>query len=96
MSSYLLILLSSYFSLSLYQLQDAVKNKFTKCEHIDIDWGANELSEDESIYQVPVDLTGGNSGGGMKRSETADNILGNSSNGGQGNLIPGHLIGKNM
>ena len=63
------------------QLQDASRKKFGKCEHIDIDWGVNNGDcENESIYQTPVDL-GHNGNGGMRRSETADNIMG----GGVGN-----------
>lgn len=68
-------------SLSFSQLQDASRKKFGKCEHIDIDWGvSNGDCENESIYQTPVDL-GHNGNGGMRRSETADNIMG----GGVGN-----------
>ena len=54
------------------KLQDAMKNKFSKCEHIDIDWGVSSgCHDDDSIYQSPVDLNGG-----MRRSETVDNIIG--------------------
>ncbi|XP_011402926.1 PREDICTED: arf-GAP with SH3 domain, ANK repeat and PH domain-containing protein 2-like [Amphimedon queenslandica] len=63
-------------------LQDASKKKYSKCEHIDIDWGvSNGDCENESIYQTPVDLGHGSGNGGMKRSETEDNIVG----GGVGN-----------
>ena len=66
----------------LSQLQDASRKKYSKCEHIDIDWGvSNGDCESESIYQTPVDLGHGSGNGGMKRSETEDNIIG----GGVGN-----------
>lgn len=57
-------------------LQDASRNKFSKCEYIDIDWGvgAGGDQDEEGIYQSPLDMQ--TNGGGMKRSETADNIIG--------------------
>jgi len=39
--------------LSLQKLQDAAKNKFSKCEHIDLDWGVGGEG-DEEIYQTPI------------------------------------------
>ena len=55
------------------QLQDAAKKKFTKCEHIDVDWGVGDQEED--IYQTPlVDMQPPE--GGMKKSETTGNIAG--------------------
>ena len=43
-------------------LEDAAKKKFSKCEHIDVDWGVED--DDNDLYQVPVVP------GGMKRSGT--------------------------
>ena len=62
--------------LPLPQLQDASRNKFSKCEYIDIDWGVGTGGDqdEEGIYQSPLDMQ--TNGGGMKRSETADNIIG--------------------
>lgn len=60
-----------------HQLQDAARNKFTKCEHIDIDWGVAAIEQEEDIYHTPGVLQGG----GMKRSETADNLSSNGSSG---------------
>ena len=37
------------------QLTDALKKKFTKCDHIDVDWGVGDGGEgEEEIYQTPV------------------------------------------
>lgn len=47
-------------------LEDAAKKKFTKCEHIDVDWGVEDDNSD--VYQVPV-VTPPHPGG-MKRSGT--------------------------
>lgn len=60
------------------QLQDGAKKKFTKCEHIDVDWGVGGAEGEEDIYQTPVG--GGfigrsiSPGGGIKRSETTGNL----------------------
>ena len=35
------------------QLTDALKKKFTKCDHIDVDWGVGDGGEEE-IYQTPI------------------------------------------
>lgn len=35
-------------------LQDASKKKFTKCDHIDVDWGVGDQEGEEEIYQTPV------------------------------------------
>ena len=78
--------------LSLLQLQDASRNKFSKCEYIDIDWGVGTGGDqdEEGIYQSPLDMQ--TNGGGMKRSETADNIIGGSSVGSSnsGNISPSY------
>lgn len=69
------------------QLHDASKNKFSKCEHIDLDWGVGVEGEEE-IYQTPVPLQvdSATAGGGgvshvpppsmhvMKRSDTSGNL----------------------
>lgn len=71
-------------SLSSLQLQDALRKKLTKCEHIDIDWGVGGEGEEE-IYQTPtvdsvsvplVSLVPGPDGDSstFKRSETAGNL----------------------
>lgn len=65
------------------QLNDALKKKFTKCDHIDVDWGVGYGGEgEEEIYQTPVidvqsgSATPGPSPGGygsegiLKKSET--------------------------
>ena len=37
------------------QLTDALKKKFAKCDHIDVDWGVGDGGEgEEDIYQTPV------------------------------------------
>ena len=53
------------------QLQDAVKGKLSRCEHIDIDWGVGQTDQDDDIYHTPAELK---SSGAMKRSGTADNL----------------------
>ena len=36
-------------------MSDALKKKFTKCDHIDVDWGVGDGGEgEEEIYQTPV------------------------------------------
>ena len=36
-------------------MTDALKKKFTKCDHIDVDWGVGDGGEgEEEIYQTPV------------------------------------------
>ena len=36
-------------------MTDALKKKFTKCDHIDVDWGVGDGGEgEEDIYQTPV------------------------------------------
>ena len=68
-----------------HQLQDAAKKKFSKCEHIDVDWGVG--NDEEDIYQTPVidsqpaaitsqPLT---TGGSIKKSETTGNFAGRKS-----------------
>lgn len=52
------------------QLQDAVKKKFTKCDHIDVDWGVGE--EEEDIYQTPV--VDSLPTGTMKKSDTTGDL----------------------
>ena len=68
--------------LSVFQLQDAEKKKFGKCEHIDVDWGVED--EDDEIYQTPTlvsqPLPSPNlqhhHGSSIKRSDTTGNISG--------------------
>ena len=65
------------------QLTDALKKKFTKCDHIDVDWGVGDGGEgEEEIYQTPIidtqpssavpgpSVSGSGSGGTLKKSET--------------------------
>ncbi|XP_064381820.1 arf-GAP with SH3 domain, ANK repeat and PH domain-containing protein 1-like isoform X2 [Halichondria panicea] len=55
-------------------LQDASKKKFSKCEHIDVDWGVGGDGE-EDIYQIPVAPSTSPSGdSSLKRSETTGNM----------------------
>lgn len=42
---------------SISQIQDASKKKFSKCEHIDVDWGVSGPEGDNDIYQTPTPLT---------------------------------------
>ena len=61
-------------------MTDAAKKKFTKCDHIDVDWGVGDGGEgDEEIYQTPVvdmqsnsSVPGPSAGGEgtLKKSET--------------------------
>ena len=59
------------------QLQDAAKNKFSKCEHIDLDWGVGGDADDE-IYQIPLTPTNVDHQASllapMRRSDTSGNI----------------------
>lgn len=63
------------------QLQDASRKKFTKCDHIDVDWGVAEEGEEE-IYQTPITesqqtrASPPTTVGSIKRSGTADQIAG--------------------
>ena len=61
------------------QLTDALKRKFTKCDHIDVDWAVVN-SDEEEIYQtsitygqqnsaVPAPSSGGTEGI-LRKSET--------------------------
>jgi hypothetical protein len=66
------------------QLSDALKKKFTKCDHIDVDWGVGDGGEaEEEIYQTPVidsqmssAVPGPSAGsdGTLKKSETVGNF----------------------
>ncbi len=66
------------------QLTDALKKKFTKCDHIDVDWGVGDGGEgEEEIYQTPVidsqmssAVPGPSAGsdGTLKKSETVGNF----------------------
>jgi len=62
-------------------LQDASRKKFTKCDHIDVDWGVAEEGEEE-IYQTPITesqqtrTSPPTTVGSIKRSGTADQIAG--------------------
>ena len=59
------------------QLQDAERKKFSKCEHIDVDWGVDD--EDEEIYQTPTTSSQPQppqSSASIKRSDTTGNIAG--------------------
>lgn len=61
------------------QLQDAGKNKFSKCEHIDLDWGVGGEGEEE-IYQIPLTPTNVDQHQhpphppAIKRSDTSGNL----------------------
>ena len=68
------------------QLQDAARGKLSKCEHIDIDWGVTVTEQEEDIYQTPGDVQSG--GGGIRRSETADNLISANSS---GVAVPGRV-----
>lgn len=67
------------------QLTDALKKKFTKCDHIDVDWGVGDGGEgEEEIYQTPVidsqtssAVPGPSAGsdGTLKKSETVGSFL---------------------
>lgn len=57
-------------------LQDAGKNKFSKCEHIDLDWGVG-IEGEEEIYQTPMlDSTLGATppAASIKKSDTSGNL----------------------
>lgn len=58
-------------------MTDALKKKFTKCDHIDVDWGVGDGGEgQEDIYQTPVidaqssSASGYGPEGTLKKSET--------------------------
>ena len=62
------------------QLTDALKKKFTKCDHIDVDWGVGDGGGEEEIYQTPIidgqqnsavpAPSSGGTEGTLKKSET--------------------------
>ena len=59
----------------LVQLQDAGKKKFSKCDHIDVDWGVGEEGE-EDIYQTPIIDSQQPPAPSIKHGGTTDNIAG--------------------
>ena len=60
---------------NLVQLQDAGKKKFSKCDHIDVDWGVGEEGE-EDIYQTPIIDSQQPPAPSIKHGGTTDNIAG--------------------
>ena len=66
--------ISPHLRLSVFQLVEAERKKFAKCEHIDIDWGVD--GEEEEIYQIPTTVSKPQPTGGIKRSDTTGNISG--------------------